>query len=631
MDHPPTPPATLHGLDWAILAVYGVVCIVIGWWAMRQVRDAGGYLLARRKLGKVMSLAATFAGGVNANDPVAVTSKVYAQGASGIWTALNFLLLTPWFWMRDPVGRRLRLVTSIDVLNLRYGPTLGTIGLVLAMIGSVFTLALGIKAAALVTVGVSGGDAAMALLPVTDNTTWNAMFLAAAMVVLPTMLYTVMGGILAACATDVFMSGLIILLSFIAIPFAWSAIGGVDALRAALPPDHLSLFSAGADFSLWGVFWFVILWIFSLPPSPSAAKDEMTARVGSLGLLFKRFCTIGWAALGLFGVVLYGASQGLTPAAGDKIFSMLCVDLLPAGLRGLMVAAILAAAMSTIASLALSFTGMALHNIYRPLVRPAADAAHYLLVARILTVVILCAGWALAVVDQNDIFRFFANLGQFGAMIGVCTLGAYLWRRSTAAGAYASVAVMLLPVAIAFSGAGLAGPWPAVLEPLRVVWVGWLQVLESGYRSLGVESVALVRVAGTITDAPLGIRLPAQLLPGIAALVVGSLLSRQHDTRSVEEFYARLDTPVGDEQQLVARGIKVDMLQDLGSDADVTTRDPSRRLLFLDLLYLPWLLTRGQARISDYRIDLIGIVLSGAFVAAFIGGILALLAWLRGP
>jgi SSS family solute:Na+ symporter len=636
----------LQTFDWLILGGYVVACLIIGAWAMRGIRDAGAYLLARRKLGKVMSLAATFAGGVNANDPVAVTSKVYANGVSGIWTALNFLLMTPWMWMRDPVGRRLRLVTGVDVMRLRFGRSLEWLALIVGVIGSVINLGLGIKAAALVTIGVAGGHESMALFSITGDPVRDALLIAAGMVVIPTLIYTVTGGIVAACATDVFMSGLIILLSFVAIPFAWTAVGGLPALRAGLPPGHLELISSSADFSMWGLFWFVVAWTFALGPGPSAAKDEMTARVGSLGMLFKRVCTLGWAALGLFGVLLYSAKHGLTPAMGDQVFARISAELLPTGLRGLMVAAILAAAMSTIAGMSLSFAGMALQNLYRPWLEwrharqrhePAAvatpvsekDTRHYLFVARVLTVGILLLGWGLAAVDRSDIFTYFSNLALIGSLMGVCTLAAYMWRRVTTFGALASIFVMAPPVIIAFVGGDLSQPWQSGLDWLRVGWVGWLQTVESMYHACGAESVVLQRLDGMVTGGPLAIRFPAQLVPGLVALIVGSLVTRQHNARDVAEFYARLDTPVGDEHLLRERGIVVDLLQDLGSDADVTTRDPSRRLLMLDLLYLPWLLARGEVKLSDYKVDLIGAGALLLFVAGFIGGLLWLIGLLR--
>jgi Na+/proline symporter len=624
--------ARLAALDWAILAAYLVTCIGIGWWAMRKVTDAGGYLLARRQLGKVMSLAATFSGGVNASDPVTVSSKVYTQGVSGIWVALNFLLLTPWFWMRDAVGRRLRLVTATDVMELRFGQTTKWVFLATTVILSVVGLGLGIKTAAMVTVGVAGGAGNLALFNITGNVERDVMILATGLVVIPTMIYTIMGGILAACATDVFMSVLIIVLSFAVIPFAWHAVGGLEALRQGLPAGHIELISATAvnDFTIWGIIWFMIFWVIGLTPTPSAARDEMTARIGSLGLLFKRFCTLGWAVLGLIGVLLYANVHGLSATAGDQVFARMSVELLPNGLRGVMVAAILAAAMSTIASMALFFAGNILNNVWRPLIAPTASPAHYLLMARVLTAVVLLAAWLVAVQSQTDIFTFYTHLASLGAILGLATLAAYLWRRVTAAGALASAAVMLPPVAATIFGGNLSEAWGPGWDWARPLWVGWLECVQAGYHACGVDTVRLITNAdGVISSAPLAIRFPAQLLPGLAALIGVSLLTRQHNDRHVHEFYARLDTPVGEEQRLVDQGIQVDLLQGLGSDAEVTTRDPSRRLLFLDLLYLPWLLARGEARWSDYRVDLWGILGTSLFVAVFISGLLWLVGWLR--
>jgi hypothetical protein len=107
-------------------------------------------------------------------------------------------------------------------------------------------------------------------------------------------------------------------------------------------------------------------------------------------------------------------------------------------------------------------------------------------------------------------------------------------------------------------------------------------------------------------------------------LILVSLLTRQHDDHAVQEFYERLDTPLGEEHKLREAGFRADDLEGLDQEAIVVEagdRDISRRLLLPDLLRLPRLLARGEAKLSDYKLDWIGIVGSIIFVALFLFGV----------
>ncbi len=112
---------TLEFWDWAVVAVYMAVVFAIAWWAMRKVRDTGGLLLGKRKMGGVLMVAASFAGGTNANHPISVASATFEKGLSGVWLSLSWMLITPFFWVFPPALRRLRIVTLVDVVRMRVG------------------------------------------------------------------------------------------------------------------------------------------------------------------------------------------------------------------------------------------------------------------------------------------------------------------------------------------------------------------------------------------------------------------------------------------------------------------------------------------------------------------------------
>jgi hypothetical protein len=195
----------------------------------------------------------------------------------------------------------------------------------------------------------------------------------------------------------------------------------------------------------------------------------------------------------------------------------------------------------------------------------------------------------------------------------VAILVALVWRRVTRSGAIASVAVMF-PLFFIGNRWELAHGLASLPFGVRHV-VQWMVDL---YASVGT-TVAIP--AGADAHLPVEIKFPLYLIPGLLAIIVVSLCTRQHRGRDVAEFYARLDTPLGKEHRLKEMGFHEDDLE--GLDHDVITvgqedRDISKRLLLLDILYLPKLLLRGEAKLSDYKWDIFGVAGGVAFVVLFI-------------
>lgn len=616
--------------DWLVVGVYFVIVFAIAFWAMRKIKDCGSYLVGSRKLGKLMQVAAAFAGGTNANHPMAVAAAAFQKGLSGIWISLTWMLITPFFWIYPPVVRRLRVVTIADIVRLRFGAPLDWTLKLLLLFKFPVSMGLGIKSAAIVIQVMTGGQIC--------GTT------AEAMVVVPTLAYTLMGGIIAAYATDVYQSLLIVVLSFLLIPFAIYQAGGVAALDARVGDEFSSLLSgAPGDFGFWWILWFAIGITFSAAISSAGgagtARDEIAARASVYGSVIKRFCTVGWGIVGVLGLALYAGHPLLVPGSGvagaspDNLFPLASGDLLPVGLRGLMVASILAAVMSSLTSSIIGFGGMMVNNVYQPCIRPTASPGHFLFMARAFSVVGVLAGWWVAS-TITDIVEFSTVVEPLGGLMGIAILAAILWRRVTAAGALASF-VVAAPLFLAVNFPA----WPAGMPLFDILH---LRPLVDGLASLyGLNLLDPVQgylnAAGELDRLPVQIKYPLYIVPSILALVVVSLLTRQHRKQDVETFYCRLDTPVGQEHRIRAAGYQADQIENLDGDQGSVATDspadappPARvdRLLLPDLFRLPGLLRRGEVRLSDYRTDLLGLAGLTVFVVAFLFGVEALGRWL---
>lgn len=615
------PLPTLSWLDWGVILFYMAFVFAIAFWALPKIKDCGSFLVGSRKMGKVMTLAAGFAGGTNANHPIAVAAATFQSGMAGLWINITYLLLTPFLWAYPPLIRRLRIVTLADAMRMRFGTGMAMIFKVVTVVTIPVSMGLGIKSAAIVLQVMSGGtisgDAAVALIAI------------------PTLIYTLMGGVIAAYATDVYQSLLIVLLSFLLLPFALFEAGGLAALDAGIDDELTNLFGGiGADFGPWWIFWFAIGITFAAATGAvggaMSARNEMTSRAGVYGSVLKRFCTVGWGLVGLFAIALFaghpllvpGASPGATP---DNVFPLSSSMLLPTGLRGLMVASILAAVMSSLATAMLVFGGMMVNNIYQEHLAKNASSAHYLLMARVFAGVGIMAGWWIAT-RITDIVEFATIVEPIGSLTGIAFLVALMWRRVTAKGAMLSV-ILAAPLFLAANTPAwpdwqwvrqLAGQPVSLFDVLHLrPAVDWMAALYG----LDLKALGCFDPDGTLVRLPVQIKYPLYIVPSLVGLIVVSLLSRQHNPRSVAEFYCRLDTPVGEEAEIRRAGFQVDQLENLDHhDLQIDQRDhrSGERLLMADLLYLPARIRDGSFRFSHYKWDLIGIAASLVFIGLFL-------------
>jgi len=614
----------LHPLDWLVVGLYGVFMFAVAFWAFPKVKNCGAFFVGSRKMGRLMMIAAAFAGGTNANHPIGVAAASFQKGLAGVWLSLTWMLITPFFWLYPPVLRRLRVVTMADVVRMRFGPFMAMVFKIVQLSVVPISLGFGIKSAAIVLQVMTGG----AIMG------WQAE----AFVVIPTIAYTLLGGVIAAYATDIYQGLLIVILSFLMIPFAVFHAGGVGPLDAGIADEFTSLFrGAGGDFGFWWIFWFAIGITFSATISTggmaSAAKNEMAARMNIFGLVLKRFCTVGWGLLGVISIMLFAGHELLDPESGipgagpDNVFPLAAGELLPVVLRGVMVASILAAVMSSLDAGMLNFSSMFVNNVYQEHWVKNASASHYLMMARVMATVGVFIGWWIAS-SITDIVEFATIVEPLGSLTGIAILVALVWRRATRAGAIASVFVAA-PLFLAVNRpswpdwewlVAIVGGPISLFEVLQLTPVAqWL----AGLYGLDLFDPAngYINDAGILTTLPVQVKYPLYLFPALLTLIIVSLMSRQHNQHAVDEFYCRLDTPVGEEHKIAEAGFEVDQLHHLDKEDPTIAQQASgrkERLLLPDILRLPGLLKRGEAKISDYKWDWIGLTASILFVIIFL-------------
>lgn len=420
----------LHWLDAAVLVVYLAVMFAIGLACTRLVRSQKDLFLGGRRFGKFMMTFQSFGIGTHSEHVVAVVGKCYQHGLAGIWWQFLWLFSTPVYWLSHPMLRRMRMVTSADFWAERYSPGLAKVSAVLGLLQMTFTIATMLKAIAVV------------IEPLTDGALSETVVIPVCACLF--VFYGIAGGLYAATITDVIQGLLTIVLSLLLLPFMFAKTGGMRGLHEKL---DASLFDYTAPGEMT-IFYIVMLsvnalvGVYTAPTTMTnlgSGRNEWDVRVGTMaGTLLKRLCTVSWAFLGLGALVL-------CPGLGDEehAFGHLIKLLLPPGLAGLMMAAILAAAMSTCDAMMLSGSALFTRNLYRSSIARDRDEHHYVRVGRIAAGVIVLVSVAIAFGLPN-VLEGLKQVWAFYAFMGLAWWGGVIWPRATAAAAWTSTIVTSL-------------------------------------------------------------------------------------------------------------------------------------------------------------------------------------------
>ncbi len=495
---------------WMVLVLYFLGMLALGWWSRRGIDSQEGYLLGNRRFGSFMMIMHSFGAGTHPGAPAGVISKTVSSGASGIWVSWIWLFGTPFYWLIAPVVRRMRYLTMADYYEQRFGRAAGALYIVMAVAGMTIFLASVLLATTRTVQGIMGKES-------------EAWFFGILLVItLVFIVYSYWGGIIAAVRTDMVQGLMIIALSFLAIPAALrlQEVGGFHGVRGALAgvgpaADYLRLFEA-RQFNVWAVILLSVnapLTMLAFPYLMSvcgAGRTEWEGRVGfTYGNVLKRLCTIGWCVLGLCWLAyLLNTGSTIHPDAafGDSIRALLSPVL-----QGIMLACVMAAAMSSGDAVQVTLGGLLSQNIYRAYVRPGAGEQQLVRVARLTGLLIAALALAVAVLMRSSVVRTILDYFNVLSLIGISTALGILWRRMNSAGVFCgTVAAVLAFVLTRYA-----------LNCSREIVTG----------------------------------IPALL--GVLGGVAGSLLTEPTAPERIERFFGRIYTPIDREDKL---GLPLDQI-----------------------------------------------------------------------
>jgi Na+/proline symporter len=526
----------LHAADIVILCIYLLGITAAGIYTARKIRNIADFFMPRR-FGKLMMMMHSFGTGTHSDQAVSVASKSFTNGLSGIWYQWLWLFATPFYWLIAPMMRRFRAITTADVLEARYDKS---VAMLYALIG---------MANLAVSIGVMlKGSGAIIHAATTGLVSSN---IAITVMTLMFVIYGVAGGLAAAIITDFVQGILTVIFSFMLLPLLFNAVGGFSGLHQSIHDPAMFSIIAPSEIGVFYVAVIALNGLVGIVTQPhtmgncAAGRTESEGRVGWMcGNFIKRICTVAWCFTGL-AAVAYFAGSAVEP---DHVFGMVAAQFLPTilpGLLGLFLASVLASVMSSCDSFMIASSGLFTENIYKHIVKDKPQS-HYVLIARISSVLIVAAGvtfayWLPNVVKGLEIFW------MISPMMGIAFWLGLFWRRTTSAGA-----------------------WAAALTALAVWWLTAQPFFVSLIDQLAQNSsLAFVVSKQGVNQISLPWQMVFYLSAGTCAGVVVSLITKPVDDDKLDSFYALLRTPV-------TPGELVPRVCTLPADADVP---PKRKLL----------------------------------------------------
>ena len=426
----------LATIDWLIIGGYFLIILGLAWWVIRQKTDTTtDYFLAGRHLGWLIVGASIFASNIGSEHLVGLAGSGATDGVALAHYELHAWCLLVLGWVMVPFYMRSKIFTMPEFLERRFSPSARTILSLISLVAYVLTkIAVGIFA---------GGIVFSVLLPDVSLLGMNSFWVGSILVIVFTGVYTVLGGLRAVAYTEALQTLILVIGSFLVLIYGLEAIGGWNRLYEIAGSEMFDLwkpFVPEGFTSTWapvrgdGVMaWYfndqypwvsmlfcapiIGLWYWTtdqyIVQRALGAPDETQARRGSIfAALLKLLPVFIFIIPGIIGFAL--AETGQVAALRDTmmrdgelvrenaqaVFPLLVAHVLPIGIRGIVVAGLLAALMSSLAGVFNASSTLFTMDFYSRL-RPSASEHHLVWMGRVATAVMVVIGLAWIPVIQG--------------------------------------------------------------------------------------------------------------------------------------------------------------------------------------------------------------------------------------
>ena len=431
----------LSGVDLAIIAIYFLIVFAIGFYFARKERTSTDYFLASRNVGWFAIGASLFVSNISTEHFIGLAGAGATTGlAVGHFEWLACLILLILGWVFVPFYLRSNIFTMPEFLERRFSPASRFYLASISILAYIFTkISVMLYAAAIILERVVGWD------PITT----------AIVLVIATGIYTMFGGLSAVIYTDLVQSIILIAGGVVLLIIGLDQVGGMEGLRTAVPDAYFHMIKPMSDpeFPWTGIFFgapILGIWYWCtdqvIVQRVLSARDVGHARGATIFAGFLKILPVFLLVVpGMIAVALYPALFNTVDGRvtnGDIAYPTLIVNLMPTGLVGLMIAAILAAVMSSLSSVFNSASTLVTLDFYKRL-RPDAPEKQLVNFGRIATGVMVVLGmlW-LPFIERisSQLYIYMQSVQAYiSPPIAACFLLGVLWPRLNGKGAISSL------------------------------------------------------------------------------------------------------------------------------------------------------------------------------------------------
>jgi SSS family solute:Na+ symporter len=484
----------MTGLDWLVVGGYFALILGLAWWVILQSKDtASDYFLAGRHLGWFIIGASIFASNIGSEHLVGLAGTGATNGVIFAHYELHAWCLLVLGWVLVPFYIRSKVFTMPEFLERRFTPSARWLLSLISLVAYVITkIAVGIFA---------GGIVFSALLPdvgfTVGGTFIDSFWIGSISVVVLTGLYTVLGGMRAVAYTEALQTLILVLGSALVTYFGLKALGGWGALREALGSDAFSLWHPLLPEGVRGVWSPVVVkdaagsvveqaWYFTYPNNfpwigmlfcapiiglwywctdqyivqrALGAPNETQARRGSIFAAVLKLLPVfifiipGMICFALAKSGNFDSLNALVDADGNVVndqaqraFPLLVNAVLPSGVRGLVVAGLLAALMSSLAGVFNASSTLFTMDFYSKF-HPSATQHQLVWIGRVATTIMVLIGlaWIPVIRGAQGLYEYLQGVQAYLAppIFVVFFLGVF-WKRLNGAGCMAALIIGFL-------------------------------------------------------------------------------------------------------------------------------------------------------------------------------------------
>jgi SSS family solute:Na+ symporter len=442
----------LTGLDWAIILFYFAIIAGISVWAVKKKdkTSADDYFLAGRHLGWFVVGASIFASNIGSEHLVGLAGSGATDGVALAHYELHAWCLLVLGWVMGPFFMRSKVFTMPEFLEKRFTPKARAVLSIISLIAYILTkIAVGIYA---------GGVVFRALLPEVNIMGMDTFWIGSILLIILTGIYTIIGGLRAVVYTETLQTFVKIIGAIFVTYFGLKALGGWDRLKEICGSEMFNLWKpvvpAGVD-GTWAPVkeagrqaWYfndkypwpgmllcapiIGLWYWCtdqyIVQRILGARDDKQARRGTIFAGFLKLTPVFLFIIP--GMICFAlAKSGINPdiqhrlidANGNVIreqaqgaFALLVTHVLPVGVRGIVVAGLLAALMSALAGVFNASSSLFTMDFYSKL-RPKATQAQLVRVGRVATVVMVIIGllWIPVIQGARGLYDYLQGIQAY--------------------------------------------------------------------------------------------------------------------------------------------------------------------------------------------------------------------------